>query len=46
MSLLKEKFAKYDQPQQFIAKGIYPYFREIDSHQDTEVGTDIRQTHH
>ena len=37
MGLLQEKFAKYDLPQQFMAKGVYPYFREIDSHQDTEV---------
>lgn len=37
MSLLKEKFAKYDLPQQFMAQGVYPYFRTIDSHQDTEV---------
>ena len=37
MSLLTEKFAKYDLPQQFMAQGVYPYFRTIDSHQDTEV---------
>ena len=37
MSLLDEKCAKYDLPQQFMQKGIYPYFREINSHQDTEV---------
>jgi len=28
---------KYREPQKFMAAGIYPYFREIDSHQDTEV---------
>ena len=37
MSLLKERCAKYDVPQQYMALGVYPYFREIDSHQDTEV---------
>ena len=37
MGLLKEKYAKYDLPQQFRAKGVYPYFRCIDSEQDTEV---------
>ena len=40
MGLLQEKFAKYDLPQQYMAKGIYPYFRTIDSHQDTEVEMD------
>ncbi len=37
MGMLKEKYAKYDLPQQFMAKGVYPYFRCIDSEQDTEV---------
>lgn len=37
MSLLNERCAKYDLPQQFMAQGVYPYFRTIDSHQDTEV---------
>lgn len=37
MGLLQDKLAKYDAPQQFMAKGVYPYFRTIDSHQDTEV---------
>ncbi len=37
MKLLQEKLAKYDAPQQAMAKGIYPYFREIQSDQDTEV---------
>lgn len=37
MNLLAEKFVKYDLPQQFMAQGVYPYFRTIDSHQDTEV---------
>jgi 7-keto-8-aminopelargonate synthetase and related enzymes len=37
MGLLQEKLKKYDLPQQFMAKGVYPYFREIDGPQDTEV---------
>ena len=37
MGLLQEKLSKYREPQKFIDAGIYPYFREIDSHQDTEV---------
>ena len=40
MGLLQDKFAKYDLPQQFMAKGVYPYFRTINSHQDTEVMMD------
>ncbi len=40
MGLLQEKFSKYREPQKFIEAGIYPYFREIDSHQDTEVTMD------
>lgn len=37
MNLLKEKMMKYDIPQKFKAAGIYPYFRVIESDQDTEV---------
>lgn len=37
MGLLQDKLAKYDAPQQFMEKGVYPYFRTINSHQDTEV---------
>lgn len=37
MNLLKEKMMKYDAPQKFRAAGIYPYFRAIESDQDTEV---------
>lgn len=37
MNILKEKLAKYDSPQKAKAAGIYPYFREIASDQDTEV---------
>ena len=40
MGLLQEKLKKYDLPQQFMAKGVYPYFRTIDSPQDTEVDMD------
>ena len=37
MKLLQEKLSKYDPPQRAMAAGIYPYFREIQSDQDTEV---------
>ena len=37
MNLLEERLAKYTLPQQMIARGIYPYFREIESKQGTEV---------
>jgi len=37
MNLLREKLAIYDAPQKAKAMGIYPYFREIESDQDTEV---------
>ena len=37
MGLLQDKFSKYRQPQEYMAMGVYPYFREIDSAQDTEV---------
>ena len=37
MGLLQEKMSKYREPQKYMNAGIYPYFREIDSHQDTEV---------
>ena len=37
MNLLREKFAKYDAPQKTKAAGIYPYFREIESDQGTDV---------
>ena len=40
MGLLQEKFSKYRQPQEYMAMGVYPYFREIDSAQDTEVMMD------
>ena len=34
---LKDKLSKYDTPQRLIHAGIYPYFRAIESDQDTEV---------
>jgi 8-amino-7-oxononanoate synthase len=37
MNILRDKLAKYDIPQRAKAAGIYPYFREIESDQDTEV---------
>ena len=40
MGLLQQKFSKYRQPQEYMAMGVYPYFREIDSAQDTEVMMD------
>ena len=36
MGLLQEKLAKYDLPQQIKAKGVYPYFRCIESEQNTD----------
>ncbi len=35
--LLRERMMKYDAPQQAQAAGIYPYFRAIESEQDTSV---------
>jgi 8-amino-7-oxononanoate synthase len=35
--ILKEKLSGYDAPQKAMENGIYPYFREIQSDQDTEV---------
>ncbi|MBQ9185962.1 MAG: aminotransferase class I/II-fold pyridoxal phosphate-dependent enzyme [Bacteroidales bacterium] len=37
MNLLEERLAKYTLPQKMMQKGIYPYFREIESKQGTEV---------
>ncbi len=37
MNLLREKMIKYDAPQRAKAAGIYPYFRIIESDQDTVV---------
>ncbi|MEG1615626.1 MAG: pyridoxal phosphate-dependent aminotransferase family protein [Bacteroidales bacterium] len=40
MKLLQAKLAKYDAPQKAKAAGVYPYFRKIESDQDTEVYID------
>lgn len=37
MGQLKAKFSSYDAPQKVIEMGVYPYFREIESEQDTVV---------
>ena len=37
MKLLQERLSRYDAPQQAMALGVYPYFRVIESDQDTEV---------
>lgn len=37
MTLLQEQLAAYNAPQEVKAAGIYPYFRAIESDQDTEV---------
>ncbi len=37
MTLLRTKLAKFDTPQKLKSQGVYPYFRAIESEQDTEV---------
>jgi 8-amino-7-oxononanoate synthase len=37
MKLLQEKLGRYDAPQKAMEAGIYPYFRQIESEQDTIV---------
>jgi 8-amino-7-oxononanoate synthase len=37
VGILKDNLSSYDAPQKAIRAGIYPYFREIQSDQDTEV---------
>ena len=37
MGLLHDRVDKYDAPQKLIAAGIYPFFRAVESEQDTEV---------
>ena len=37
MGILQERLSKYTLPQQYMATGVYPYFREIDGKQGTEV---------
>lgn len=43
MKLLQEKLSLYDTPQKAMAAGIYPYFRQIESEQDTVVTMNGRQ---
>ena len=43
MNLLEQKFACYTEPQKAQAAGIYPYFRKIESDQDTVVTIDGRK---
>jgi len=40
VGILKERLSGYDAPQKAMEAGIYPYFREIESDQDTEVMID------
>lgn len=37
MGLLQDKLSKFDLPQRYMAEGVYPYFREIEGKQGTEV---------
>lgn len=37
MSILHDRLAKYNEPQKYMAMGMYPYFREIEGKQGTEV---------
>ncbi len=37
MGILQERLAKYTLPQQYMEMGVYPYFREIEGKQGTEV---------
>ena len=37
MGILTDRLSGYDAPQRAMQAGIYPYFREIESDQDTEV---------
>ena len=37
MGLIQDKLSHYTLPQEFMAQGIYPYFREIEGKQGTEV---------
>jgi 8-amino-7-oxononanoate synthase len=37
MGILQTKLSQYDIPQKIMATGLYPYFRVIESDQDTEV---------
>lgn len=37
MGQLQERYKNYREPQKYMELGLYPYFRAITSHQDTEV---------
>jgi 8-amino-7-oxononanoate synthase len=37
INIMHKRFAQYDEPQQIQATGLYPYYRAIESEQDTEV---------
>lgn len=43
MKLLQAKLAQYTAPQQAMAAGVYPYFREISSEQEPEVLIDVKK---
>lgn len=43
MKLLQQKLSQYTEPQEAQAANIYPYFRKIESEQDTEVIIDNRK---
>jgi 8-amino-7-oxononanoate synthase len=43
MGLLKQRYSQYDLPQKAMAAGIYPYFRAIESEQDTMVTINGKQ---
>jgi 8-amino-7-oxononanoate synthase len=43
LNILKQRTSKYDEPDRVKAAGMYPYFRPIQSEQDTEVYIDGRK---
>ncbi|MDR2383880.1 MAG: aminotransferase class I/II-fold pyridoxal phosphate-dependent enzyme [Prevotellaceae bacterium] len=43
MNILKERTSKYNEPDKIKATGMYPYFRPIQSEQDTEVNINGRK---
>ena len=43
MGILQERFKKYREPQMYMEKGVYPYFRAISGKQGTEVEMDGRK---
>lgn len=40
MGILQDRLAKFNLPQQYMEQGVYPYFRQIDGKQGTEVEMD------